>query len=248
MLAIDIAPTRRGRRAFTLVELLVVIGIIAILIGILLPTLTKARQSGVRTQCLSNVRQLCIAQAMYANEYKNALVAADEGSYNTQGSWIGALERVFKSALARRCPADDSRFFDVPLPGSNPPAFRATSYAINNFVSPTHAPPGVKPYTKITQIPKSSSVIQFVELTGAGVNAGADHIHVQSFYVALAPQPNVTLGLIAKQMPLGIHGGGTLSWHSMLNYGFIDGHAESLRLTGVYTSPQKNLFDPAIAK
>src|SRR5688572_1821119 len=127
------APPGARRCAFTLVELLVVIGIIAVMIGILLPTLTRARQSGVRTQCLSNVRQLCVAQAMYANEYKNALVAANDGSYNVHGSWIGALERVFKSALARRCPADDSRYFDVPLPGStSPPAYRATSYAINN--------------------------------------------------------------------------------------------------------------------
>lgn len=238
----------RSRCAFTLVELLVVIGIIAVLIGILLPTLSKARQSGVRTQCLSNMRQLCIAQAMYANEYKNALVAADEGSYNVQGSWLGALERVFKSALVRKCPSDESRYFENPLPGSNPPALRSTSYAVNNYVSPTHAPPGIKPYAKITQIPKSSSVIQFAELIGAGASAGSDHIHVQDFYSAFAPQPSITIGLIGKQMPLGIHGGGSLSWSTMLNYGFIDGHAESLRVQDVYTDPQRNLFDPSIAK
>ena len=55
------------RSAFTLVELLVVIGIIAILISILLPTMSRARESARRTQCLSNLRQIAIFLNMYAN-------------------------------------------------------------------------------------------------------------------------------------------------------------------------------------
>ena len=57
------------RRGFTLIELLVVIGIIALLIGLLLPTLSQARAAGRNAVCLSNVRQVHNALVFYANDY-----------------------------------------------------------------------------------------------------------------------------------------------------------------------------------
>ena len=62
--------TRRAK-AFTLVELLVVIGIIALLISILLPTLSRANEAARRTQCLSNIRELGNALRIYASENKD---------------------------------------------------------------------------------------------------------------------------------------------------------------------------------
>ena len=65
----------RSRRAFTLVELLVVIGIIALLISILMPALNNARTQARTTQCLSNIRQVTIAFQMYVNNNKGKTIA-----------------------------------------------------------------------------------------------------------------------------------------------------------------------------
>jgi prepilin-type N-terminal cleavage/methylation domain-containing protein len=62
------------RRGFTLVELLVVIGIIALLISILLPSLSAAREQGKSVQCLSNLRQLSQAAVMYAGRFNSYVI------------------------------------------------------------------------------------------------------------------------------------------------------------------------------
>ena len=67
----QLSPSRK--RGFTLVELLVVIGIIALLISILLPTLNRAREAAQRTKCLANLRSVGQLCAMYENLFKGAI-------------------------------------------------------------------------------------------------------------------------------------------------------------------------------
>lgn len=91
---------RKIEKGFTLVELLVVIGIIALLISILLPSLQKAREAGVRISCSSNLRQLAMAWQSYAADNKGKLALSelrywrDDATlpYNENTLWSGMLK------------------------------------------------------------------------------------------------------------------------------------------------------------
>jgi prepilin-type N-terminal cleavage/methylation domain-containing protein len=67
------------KRGFTLIELLVVIGIIAVLLGVLLPSLQKARAAAIRTQCMSNIRQLAQAVVQYQNMQRGCFPPGIDG-------------------------------------------------------------------------------------------------------------------------------------------------------------------------
>ncbi len=85
------------RNAFTLVELLVVIGIIAVLISILLPSLRKARDTAVAVSCMSNLREWGNYWAMYVADSKGKFPQADGNqSYPLNGFWPQPWKKYFK--------------------------------------------------------------------------------------------------------------------------------------------------------
>lgn len=88
-------------RAFTLVELLVVIAVIAILCGILLPVLSRGEKSATKAECLNNLKQLATASAMYIHDSQGSWLWYD----GSKGNWMGALSPYHGNESAvRMCP------------------------------------------------------------------------------------------------------------------------------------------------
>ena len=101
-----ISSGRQGDGGFTLVELLVVIGIIAVLISILLPALNRARRAAYTVQCASNMRQIATRLLMYINANKGvhppAMISKGVAGDPYADGWFWAAELMHQNSSMRQ--------------------------------------------------------------------------------------------------------------------------------------------------
>lgn len=226
--------------AFTLIELLVVISVIAVLIGVLIPALGSARQSGRKAVCLSNLRNLETAHTAFIADNDGRLIGTSHGE-----SWITILRDRYDPNLLFRSPLDDSPHFapdGIPIGGK----FRLSSYGINMYTSPDGVKHGLtSAVDRLERVRVPSKTVHFVITSFRGSGAVSDHVHPQLW-------PSGPAALIpikaAGEMQTNAHGGPEAHWDSMSAYGFLDGHAESRPFRDIYKSPDENNFDPAVAQ
>jgi len=194
---------------FTLVELLTVIAIIAILAGILIPTINKSMARAEATQCINNLGQLAKADMAYSVDHKQRFAKHDTTDI-LKNTWLPLLYDYIKDAKVLSCPSDEKNANwlketngELAVASSNAPF--NMSYIANANLFNTNPP-------KRYACEKPSGVATF----GPGTNCKNN--------VAITFVAGTGVGSTEDQFDLERHGEGA-------NYAFADGHVATITKT-----------------
>jgi prepilin-type N-terminal cleavage/methylation domain-containing protein/prepilin-type processing-associated H-X9-DG protein len=260
----------KRRNGFTLVELLVVIGIISVLISMLLPALNKVRQSAWRISCQSQMKQVAYAMLMYANENHQTLPliygrATDPtaNAYAVKDSWIWLIAPYVSNNYGTQDDAGDGlvRLFTCPAyhstVGNGPDGTDVhvqrtydLSYSSDTYFSGSGARPfpfGGISGTKLGQIkhPTEKAMVLEVWYTGPGnlylYSNDTNNWGVEYDHLAPLPKPDLASSPYAAYNKAPHSGGSSYG----ANVAYCDGHVEWTRYdSNGYLS--LNIWDPIL--
>lgn len=214
------------KKAFTLIELLVVIAIIAILAAILFPVFAQAKEAAKKTACLSNVKQLGIAYALYSNDNDDYTVPQNTQRFNNPdktylsgGYWFNLLQPYAKNYDLMLCPDRSSNYGGT----SNQPATllgKSLGYGYNDGLT-SDSGYGLSLQETSAQGGKRPGKNQSIIVAPAATVAFGDTYDTPGYSIAM---DNMLGGHDAPSKTSGLRHGGKL------NFGFVDGHAHNITM------------------
>jgi len=256
----------RSAAAFTLIELLVVIAIIAILAGMLLPTLGRAKESGRGTVCKSNMRQLGLGMMMYTEDNREFYAWAGEADGNLAPDWVwGGESRAdldnknywkkppasfgFHAEAGSIFPYVMARQVIRPAAGNNPDG-HTNSYPVYSCPSAGLIGRALRVNYSMNGLidgrPDKGTAPYGVKTTGV-VNPAGKFLFMQENPLSML-NASVSPGGSVDDFALTLHNGG-------LNNAFMDGHVEFMKskvLLPIVSNQQplvtRDYFDPTFQR
>jgi prepilin-type processing-associated H-X9-DG protein len=219
------SPARQ--RAFTLLELLAIIAVLALLISLRLPALARATDQTKRAQCASNLRQFTLAMHVFANENEDRLPANTAANWAWDvSSYIGTfVESTGSKWTVMYCPGTEPRFTDVENweRYNYSPGYRVLGYA-NTFpgnpgvadINPTLTPTPVLVAFGVYSSPLASQRVMLADatLSAPGQNNPASRYTYNYVSIQGGLATAETSAHLAGHFPVGG------------NLGMLDGHVE----------------------
>jgi len=219
-----------GNHGFTLIELLVVIAIIAMLMGILLPSLNRARRQAKKIACISNMRQMGVALQAYLIDGENRLPPSSCHLSDPNQYWLKILTKYTGEKLLFRCPSDKAKdFVDWNLPlDEQPDDSRWSSFALNGLLDPRCSYNRGR-YNNVINIRRPVYCVYVSESPSSWTKY--DHVH---------PETWGSLDQAKGQIAWDRHNGTS-------NFLFVDGHAENLKIEQTWSWPGQCYWYPGYA-